>query len=140
MASSVFRFRNRSHVSFRLDGESGPVLRYPVIGDYLGVEPIARSEPHFLEPWEPRWAQRRPDTRHSVTESSVMMRTGRPGLALLALFICLKSSGRLAGGVTLGAIRRGAAESCTLGYWMAQESTPEKGSCAMRLKPPSPCV
>jgi ribosomal-protein-alanine N-acetyltransferase len=39
----------------------------------------------------------------------------------LPLFVCLKQNGRIVGGVTLGSIRRGVAESCTLGYWMGEQ-------------------
>ncbi|MEQ8481629.1 MAG: GNAT family protein [Hoeflea sp.] len=119
MASPVFRFRNRSQTSFRLDGER-TFLRHPVIGDHSEWSRLREASRAFLEPWEPRW------THDDLTRSAFKYRIQRydadrvAGLAL-PLFVCLKSSGRLVGGVTLGAIRRGVAETCTLGYWMGEE-------------------
>lgn len=127
MASSVFRFRSRSQVSFRLDGER-TCLRYPVMSDHSEWSRLREASRSFLEPWEPRWAD------DDLTRAAFRYRIQRydadraAGLAL-PLFVCLKSSGKLVGGITLGAIRRGAAESCTLGYWMGE---PHAGKGLMR--------
>lgn len=119
MASSVFRFRSRSQVSFRLDGER-TCLRYPVLGDFSEWSRLREASRNFLEPWEPRWAHddlTRAAFRYRIQRYDADRAAGQA----LPLFVCLKSSGRLVGGVTLGAIRRGAAESCTLGYWMGEQ-------------------
>lgn len=119
MASPVFRFRNRTQEAFRLEGNQ-TCLRYPVMGDHAEWSRLRDASRKFLEPWEPRW------TSDDLTRSAFRHRIRRheadraAGLAQV-FFVCLKSSGALAGGVTLGAIRRGAAQTCTLGYWMGEQ-------------------
>ncbi|MBU4527751.1 MAG: GNAT family N-acetyltransferase [Hoeflea sp.] len=118
MAPPVFRFRSRTQEEFRLEGER-VYLRHPVIGDYAEWSKLRAASRAFLEPWEPRWPE------DDLTRTAYRYRVRRydadreAGLAL-ALFVFQKSSGRLVGGVTLGAIRRGAAECCSLGYWMGE--------------------
>jgi ribosomal-protein-alanine N-acetyltransferase len=124
MASPVFRFRNRSHVAFRIDGKR-TFLRYPVIGDYPEWSRLREASRTFLEPWEPRWAHddlTRPAFRYRIQRYDADRAAGHA----LALFICLKPSGRLVGGVTLAlsaAARLKPARSAT--GWL--RSTREKG-------------
>jgi ribosomal-protein-alanine N-acetyltransferase len=90
------------------------------MGDYLEWSRLRDASRNFLEPWEPRWAHddlTRAAFRYRIQRYDADRAAGQA----LPLFVCLKSSGQLAGGVTLGAIRRGAAESCTLGYWMGEQ-------------------
>jgi ribosomal-protein-alanine N-acetyltransferase len=58
----------------------------------------------------------------------------------LPLFVCLKQNGRIVGGVTLGSIRRGVAESCTLGYWMGEQHAGQGLMADALMGPPSPRV
>lgn len=119
MAPPVFRFRSRTQEEFRIDGER-TFLRYPVISDHAEWSKLRASSRGFLEQWEPRWPE------DDLTRTAFRYRVRRydadreAGLTL-ALFVCLRSNGRIAGGVTLGAIRRGAAECCSLGYWMGEQ-------------------
>ena len=119
MAPPVFRFRNRTQDVFRIEGER-VFLRHPVIGDFAEWSRLRAASRTFLEPWEPRWSD------DDLTRGSFRYRIRRydsdrlAGVAL-PLFICQKGSGRLVGGVTLGSIRRGVAETCSLGYWMGEQ-------------------
>lgn len=118
MASPMFRFRNRTEKAFRLDGERVS-LRYPVAGDHGEWSRLRAESRTFLEPWEPRWAD--DDLTRSAFRNRIRRYdTDREAGQSLALFVCLNSTGELAGGITLGAIRRGAAQSCMLGYWMGE--------------------
>lgn len=120
MAPPVFRFRSRDRNPFRIESER-TFMRHPVVADYTEWSNLRAASRAFLEPWEPRWPE------DDLTRTAFRFRIRRydadreAGLAL-PLFVCLKSSGRILGGVTLGSIRRGASESCTLGYWMGEQN------------------
>lgn len=119
MASSVFRFRSRPQEEFRIEGHQ-TFLRHPVIGDFAEWSRLRATSRAFLEPWEPLWPA------DDLTRGAFRYRIRRydsdreAGLTL-PLFVCLKSDGRIVGGVTLGSIKRGVAESCSLGYWMGEQ-------------------
>lgn len=82
---------------------------------------VRGSSRRFLEPWEPVWSH------DDLTRRSFNRRIGRyehdyrEGKAI-ALFLFLSDSNRLVGGLNIGNIRRAAAQSCMIGYWMSQES------------------
>ncbi|MCY0150540.1 GNAT family N-acetyltransferase [Hoeflea sp. G2-23] len=119
MAPPVFLFRNRSQHAFRIDGER-TFLRYPTVADHGEWSRLRTASRSFLEPWEPSWSddhENRASFRYRVRRYDA---DRDAGLAL-PLFVCLKSNRRIIGGATLGSIRRGAAETCTLGYWMGEQ-------------------
>lgn len=119
MAPPVFRFRSRTQEEFRVEGER-IFLRYPLPGDFNEWSQLRAASREFLEPWEPRWPEddlTRPAFRHRIRRYDA---DREAGLAL-PLFVCQKSNSRLVGGVTLGSIRRGAAECCSLGYWLGEQ-------------------
>jgi len=119
MAPPVFRFRSRTQEEFRIEGHK-TYLRNPVIGDFAEWSRLRAASRDFLEPWEPRW----PDD--DLTRAAFRYRIRRyesdreAGLAL-PLFVCLKANGHIVGGATLGSIRRGVAQCCSLGYWMGEQ-------------------
>jgi ribosomal-protein-alanine N-acetyltransferase len=119
MAPPVFRFRNRTHEDLRIEGHQ-TFLRHPVIGDFTEWSRLRAASRDFLEPWEPRWSD------DDLTRAAFRYRIRRydsdreAGVAL-PLFVCQRSSGRILGGATLNSIRRGAAECCSLGYWMGEQ-------------------
>lgn len=120
MAPPVFRFRTRTQDAFRIDGKR-TFLRHPVFADHAEWSRIRTASRVFLEPWEPRWSDdelTRAAFRHRIQRYDA---DREAGLAL-PLYVCLRESGRIVGGVTLGSIRRGAAECCALGYWMGVET------------------
>ena len=119
MAPPVFRFRSRTQEEFRIEGTK-TFLRIPVIGDYAEWSRLRAASRAFLEPWEPRWADddlTRAAFRYRIRRYDTDRETG----VALPLFVCHKANGRILGGVTLGSIRRGVAESCSLGYWMGEQ-------------------
>jgi ribosomal-protein-alanine N-acetyltransferase len=73
----------------------------------------------FLTPWEPVWNE------DDLTRTSFRLRTKRAAREIASdeaysLFIFDNRSETLLGGLTLGLVRRGVAQACTLGYWMGQ--------------------
>ena len=80
---------------------------------------LRRESRAFLQPWEPTW-------RHDeLTEASFRARVTRnsqefsSGLAV-PMFLFRRDDMALLGGITIGYIRRGAAQSCMIGYWMGE--------------------
>jgi ribosomal-protein-alanine N-acetyltransferase len=93
------------------------LLKTPVAGDHAEWVAVRRQSESFLAPWEPRWAPDEFDRaawRHRLRRyrQEVSEGTGMPFL------IFEKSTGRLAGGITLGNIRHGVAQTGQIGYWM----------------------
>lgn len=94
-------------------------LRPPRMRDFDEWAALRSESRSFLEPWEPRWA-------HDEFEPAVWrqrIRRYRSDLASSAsvtFFVFDNASGALAGGITVGNIRRGAAQSANIGYWMGE--------------------
>ncbi len=94
-------------------------LRAPAWRDYNEWASLRRESRAFLEPWEPRWP---PD---ELEKAAWRMRLRRyrddaaTGTAA-AFFIFANETDRLAGGITLGNIRHGVAQSGQIGYWIGQ--------------------
>lgn len=94
-------------------------LRIPSARDYHEWAALRADSRAFLEPWEPRWA---PD---ELERSAWRVRLARyqddhsQGTAL-AYFIYENSSGKLVGGITLGNIRYGVAQTGHIGYWIGE--------------------
>ena len=131
MAPPVFRFRSRTQEALRIEGRT-TFLRIPVIGDFAEWSRVRAASRDFLEPWEPRWAEddlTRAAFRHRIRRYEADRESG----VALPLFVCLKSNGHIIGGATLSSIKRGVAQSCTLGYWMAEQHA-GKGLMADALK------
>lgn len=98
------------------------VLRPPRHGDYREWARVRLESRDFLKPWEPNWAPdhlTRRAFRHRVSWSNRAIRTERA----YPFFIFLKNNGDFIGAVTLDNIRRGPAQSGTVGYWVAQAQT-----------------
>jgi ribosomal-protein-alanine N-acetyltransferase len=73
----------------------------------------------FLEPWEPTWR------RDELTEGAYRARVirGKQEYAsgqAVPLLLFHRQNMTLLGGITIGYIRRGAAQSCMIGYWMGE--------------------
>ena len=118
MARSVFRFLSRQSDAVVLEDEKH-LLRLPRFSDYRQWYQLRSESRRFLEPWEPSW---RTD---ELTESSFRARVVRneqefASSQALPLFLFLKSEQCLLGGLTIGYIRRGAAQCCMIGYWMGE--------------------
>jgi [ribosomal protein S5]-alanine N-acetyltransferase len=118
MTKSVFRFLSRQPETPELYGDHH-LLRLPRYTDYRGWYALRSESRSFLQPWEPTW-------RHDeLTEQAFRARVTRnsqefsSGLAV-PLFLFRREDQALLGGITIGYIRRGAAQSCMVGYWMGE--------------------
>lgn len=100
----------------------GLTLRPPRASDYRAWSELRFRSREFLQPWEPAWpeddltriAYRR---RLSIYAREIELGGAYP------FFIFRDEDEALVGGVTLSNIRRGVAETGTLGYWIGQPFT-----------------
>jgi ribosomal-protein-alanine N-acetyltransferase len=94
-------------------------LRVPAPGDFREWAGLRGQSRSFLEPWEPRWAA------DELDRTAWRQRLGRyredfaRGVAV-AFFIFDNRSGELLGGITLGNIRHGVAQTGHIGYWIGE--------------------
>ena len=123
----------------RVDGE-GVYLRAPELRDYQEWADVREASRNFLTPWEPTWAQdetSRGSYRYKLRRYTEDARDDKAH----ALFVFREGDDALVGGVTLSNIRRGVAQTASLGYWAGQMHTAKATSpapsapwCAMRLR------
>jgi [ribosomal protein S5]-alanine N-acetyltransferase len=119
MPKSVFRFLSRHPEQVELE-DAHYALRLPRYQDFNQWHRLRSASRKFLEPWEPAWR------RDELTEGSYRARVirGKQEYAsgqAVPLFIFAKPDMELLGGITIGYIRRGAAQSCMIGYWMGEK-------------------
>lgn len=117
MQGSMFRFLSRQSGAVRITGERH-ILRMPQFSDFGAWRALRRESKAFLQPWEPTW------NAEDLTERSFRTRINRyereySAGSAIALFI-FDLDEELLGGITIGNIRRGAAQSCMIGYWMGE--------------------
>lgn len=91
-------------------------LRVPQVADFVQWAELRQQSREFLSPWEPIWP------RDDLTRSAFRRRVRRYHQDMredtgYAFFICRNSDDALLGGVTLGNVRRGVTQSCSVGYW-----------------------
>jgi ribosomal-protein-alanine N-acetyltransferase len=95
----------------------GVVLRIPQMADYAEWSALREASREFLTPWEPTWPA------DDLTRASFRRRIKRysedqrADLAY-AFFVFRKEDDILVGGLTLANVRRGCAQTGSLGYWM----------------------
>jgi ribosomal-protein-alanine N-acetyltransferase len=96
---------------------AGVLLRAPQMSDYAEWARLRMESRRFLEPWEPLWPEddlSRGAFRRRMRRYAREMRDdlGYP-------FLIFRARDRvLLGGVTLTNVRRGVAQSASLGYWI----------------------
>ncbi len=118
MGRSVFRFLSRQPEILELTGPDH-LLRLPLYSDYKQWFSLRSESRAFLQPWEPVWRS------DELTESAFRARVVRgsqeyaSGLAI-PMLLFRRDDMVLLGGLTIGYIRRGAAQSCMIGYWMGE--------------------
>ncbi len=95
------------------------LLRLPEVGDFRAWTGLRSQSRGFLEPWEPLVAQRRHD-RERLSRPGGAQRTGISCGHAVPLLLFSRQNRTLLGGLTIGHIRRGAAQSCMIGYWMGE--------------------
>ena len=103
---------------FRLDTER-LVLRLPEHGDFRMWTALRQSSAGFLTPWEPQWADDHLSRRAFTgrVQWAARVRTAGTGLPL---FLIRRADDQLLGAITLDNIRRGPAQTATVGYWIGQ--------------------
>ncbi len=119
MARSVFRFLSRQSDPIEL-ADGAVSLKLPRHADYRQWHHLRMESRRFLEPWEPVWRS------DELTEAAFRRRVQRNAEEFSAgqavpLFLFRRSDQALLGGITIGYIRRGAAQSCMIGYWMGEK-------------------
>ena len=94
------------------------VLRLPAHGDFGAWTALRHESRAFLTPWEPVWHHDHL-TRKSFTNRVYWAQRASRGQTSLPLFM-VRHDGVLVGAITLDNIRRGPAQTGTLGYWMGE--------------------
>lgn len=94
-------------------------LRPPRRVDYPAWAGLRQESRGFLEPWEPAWAEdalSRASWRRRLRRAASDWRddTG------YAFHLVLRDGGQLIGAATLSNVRRGVAQSVSLGYWIGE--------------------
>ena len=108
----------RARRKLRIDTER-MILRPPVHGGYRNWSWQRESSAEFLTPWEPAWAADHL-TRKSFTNRVYWAQRSITNGSAVPLFLIDRQSEGLVGAITLDNIRRGPAQSATLGYWVGQ--------------------
>lgn len=95
------------------------VLRAPAVADYTAWAELRALSRSHLTPWEPAWA--RDDLARQMYRRRLRAyaKDVRDDLGY-SFFICDAASDRLVGGVTLSNVRRGSAQTASLGYWVGK--------------------
>jgi ribosomal-protein-alanine N-acetyltransferase len=94
-------------------------LRPPSSTDFREWAHLRGESRSFLEPWEPRWAHDELE-RTGWRQRLRRYRDERAAGTAIAFLIFHNEHGRLLGGITIGNIRYGVAQSAQIGYWMGE--------------------
>jgi ribosomal-protein-alanine N-acetyltransferase len=94
----------------------GVYLRPPEMRDFEAWAGLRERSRAFLTPWEPSWAG------DDLTRASFRRRLRRNAQEIdndeAYPFLIFRDDDTLLGGLTLGQIKRGVAQTVTIGYWM----------------------
>jgi [ribosomal protein S5]-alanine N-acetyltransferase len=105
------------HDPYRLDGER-VFLRPPERGDFDAWASLREQSRDFLVPWEPTWP---PDALSRAAFRARIARYAEDWRTDQAYnFFIFRSDEILVGGVGLSNLRRGVAETASLGYWVGE--------------------
>ncbi len=91
-------------------------LRAPVMGDYAAWADLRQLSRQHLTPWEPKWALEELSRGSFRMRIRHYTREAREDLGY-AYFMWRTSDEALLGGLTLSNLRRGVAQTVSLGYW-----------------------
>ncbi len=92
-------------------------LRYPVQHDWRAWSALRADSQAFLAPWEPTWAHDAL-SRGAFRRRLKMYRTEMRQGVTYSFLIFRAADDALLGGITLSNLRRGVAQTATLGYWI----------------------
>jgi [ribosomal protein S5]-alanine N-acetyltransferase len=95
------------------------VLRTPDMDDFEDWRDLRLASRTFLERWEPKWDEREL-TRSFFRTRLAQYRALLDGDQNYTYFVFTGSERQLCGGITLSNVRRGVAQTATLGYWIGQ--------------------
>lgn len=119
MTKSVFRFLSRHNETPELYGDHH-LLRLPRYADFPQWHELRLQSRAFLQPWEPTW--RNDELTESAFRARVMRNTQEFSSGVAVPFLLFnREDMSLLGGLTVGYIRKGAAQSCMIGYWMGEK-------------------
>ena len=95
-------------------------LRPPVRRDAKKWLALRGSSRSFLEPWEPTWP------KDALTRKAFFRRLRAYAIHTNSdtayIFLIFRSNDRaLLGGISINDVRRGVAQSCSIGYWIGEE-------------------
>lgn len=97
----------------------GVALRSPRSSDYSDWADLRETSRAYLQPWEPAWPE--DDLSRAAFRRRLGVYAREMELGTAWPFFVFETRGRaLLGAVTLSNIRRGVAETGTLGYWIGQ--------------------
>ena len=94
-------------------------LRAPTHTDHRSWASLRKESTEFLVPWEPTWARDHLSRKAFTIRVYWANRAVASGTAV-PLFLVRRSDDMLLGAITLDNIRRGPAQSGTLGYWIGE--------------------
>ena len=97
----------------------GVLLRPPRAADYAAWSTLRDGSRDYLQPWEPAWPEDDLTKAAFRRRLSIYAREMELGNAW-PFFVFVQDGKTLAGAVTLSNVRRGVAETGTLGYWVGQ--------------------
>ena len=95
-------------------------LRPPAHGDWAGWSGLREESAAFLQPWEPVWSEDHLSRRAFTNRVYWAQRAEAQGTAL-PLILIRRTDRRILGAITLDNIRRGPAQTGTVGYWIGAE-------------------
>ncbi|MEE8445650.1 MAG: GNAT family protein, partial [Alphaproteobacteria bacterium] len=110
---SLFQERNSA---ITLDG-SRVMLRPPRRGDAGAWAALRQASREFLQPWEPTWPADGASRAAFHRRRLQILSEWRSGYGN-GFFIFQRDGATLLGGITLSNIRRGVADTASLGYWI----------------------
>jgi ribosomal-protein-alanine N-acetyltransferase len=95
------------------------VLRVPEISDFAAWADLRMGSRSFLQPWEPTWPH------DDLTRSAFRARIKRywrdiEDDSAYPFLVFDKSARTLVGGITLTNVRRGIAQTASVGYWIGE--------------------
>lgn len=115
---ALFRFTADPPPCTVITGD-GVLMRRPMMEDFEEWAALRAQSRAFLEPWEPLWND------DDLTRRAFRQRVKRAAVESEAdeaypFLIFRMQDQALVGGVTLGLVRRGVAQACTMGYWLGE--------------------
>jgi ribosomal-protein-alanine N-acetyltransferase len=110
-------FRRRINISLET---ARMTLRLPQASDQNAWIDLRNQNAEFLQPWEPIWHDDHL-TRRSFSQRIYWSQKSAIAGSAYPLFLTRREDDMLLGAVTLDNVRRGPAQTGTLGYWIGQK-------------------